>query len=152
MSQVIDCAKIYTDAISRMDRFLLGCSLEHFCRVVVFSSALCVRGIIKREGIEVLHRILREDLELSDEEADQLANAVSALPDDKSFYSDSVLILHNSLGIGAKVELISQIWELILSDHHLHEDEANFILALGAQLDVSQAQVSDAMTPEQPSC
>jgi uncharacterized tellurite resistance protein B-like protein len=137
-------------AISRLADANFTSELEHYISAAMLVHAVPIDGVVRDEEIQTLNRILIEDFELDDQRVDRLVKMVRDRNARENFLPEIVAAAETGLTHQQKRNLISQLWEVVFSDGHLHETESNLVLQVGVDIGLDVEEACSLMTSNEP--
>ena len=133
-------------ALQRLSKTDLKTGNEHFVSAAILFHAVPIDGIVRDQELEALHRILMEDLDLEERNVTRLVQSARKSDKRSEFFAEIVDFAKSNLTYAEKKNLISQLWEVVFSDGHLHETESNLVLQVGIDIGIDVEEACGLMT------
>jgi len=105
-----------------------------------------VDGHTHPKDLDRLVRILADDFNLSNEEAEELVEHARKQENNQENLQKLADLLKSNVSKGEMLTLISHMWEMVFADGKLHETEILFVERVAFLLDIPPEDLSNAMT------
>jgi uncharacterized tellurite resistance protein B-like protein len=136
-------------AMSRLAAAQFESELEHFLSAALLVHAIPIDGVVRDEEMQSLNRILIEDFDLKENNANKLVAMVKDRNTHSDFFPEIVRRAKTDLTHVQKRNIVSQLWEVVFSDGHLHETESNLVLQVGVDIGLDVEEACGLMTSNQ---
>ncbi|MBT5264675.1 MAG: TerB family tellurite resistance protein [Rhodospirillaceae bacterium] len=110
----------------------------------LLAKAAMLDGEVDEVEVDQARKILAERFGLSREDADEILAEGRADADDAVDHYGFTRVIRDAFDHDERVELVGQIWEIVLADGEVHDYEAALMRRLGGLLHVSDRENGDA--------